>query len=69
MTLDFNPSTLTGDERMAEKNRIFTILKDAHISSEDMTEREAEFMESMQDATFCSPAQLNWLRRIKDKYL
>lgn len=69
MALDFNPSTLTNDERRAEKNRILFILRDSGVSNQDMTEKEAEFVDQMLVSTYVSPAQLNSLRRIKDKYL
>ena len=69
MTLDFNPSTLTADERLAEAERILKIMHDAGIEIEIMTEREANFVIQMANTFSCSPAQLNWLRDIKDRYL
>lgn len=70
MTLDFNPSTLTADERVSEKDRILRILfEDVGIVDNIITESESKFLNDMEDATSVSPAQLNWLRRIKDKYL
>ena len=33
------------------------------------TDKEQQFIDDMYEASSCSPDQLNWLRRIKDKYL
>lgn len=69
MSLDFNPSTLDNDERVEEAARILKILVDNNITDNQLTEKEVDFIADMDGATNCSPAQLNWLRRIKDKYL
>lgn len=68
MSLDFNITTLTADERLAECQRIVAIfMHDA--AAMQFTDKEADFVSDMNNSTSCSPAQLNWLRRIKDKYL
>jgi hypothetical protein len=68
MALDFNITTLTADERLAECQRIVTIFMHDAVAMQ-FTDRESDFVSDMNNATSCSPAQLNWLRRIKDKYL
>ena len=68
MTIDFNVTTLTADERLAEMERILNMLRDEQYVDQ-MTDKEKDFCSDMWTSTSCSPAQLNWLRRIKDKYL
>lgn len=68
MSLDFNLTTLTADERLAECQRICTILSHDACAMQ-FTDKESDFVSDMNASTSCSPAQLNWLRRIKDKYL
>ena len=68
MTLDLVISTLTPEERVAEKNRILKILESLS-GSNNFSERELDFMSDMEDATRVSPKQLKWLRDIKEKYL
>lgn len=64
----------TGADRIAEARRIVV---DMGLSdrSEDMSDRERQFVEQMFDkldvvdhTTFVSPKQLFWLRDLKDKY-
>jgi hypothetical protein len=67
MPLDYSFSTLTPDERVAEKDRILDMLKSN--SEEDFSRNEWTFICDMESAQSCSPKQLLWLRNIKDKYL
>ena len=69
MPLDFHPSTQTASERLAEANRILDILINEGVTGTMMEPHEARFVENMTDNSACSPAQLDWLRRLKDKYL
>jgi len=64
---DLSQSTLTEDERVAEKDRILRQLLE-RITVSQMTEREAEFIGKMDDARSVSPKQLFYLRDLNDKY-
>lgn len=69
MALDFNPSYQTADERVAEAHRILEMFGIGALNIDELKTREKDFVTNMQNCTSCSPAQLNWLRRIKEKYL
>lgn len=54
------------DARLTEALKIVEMLA---LVQEELTSREAQFVEQMDGATYCSGKQLFWLRDIKDKYL
>ena len=54
------------DSRVTEAHKIVEMLASVQ---EEMTSKEASFVESMDNCTTCSGKQLFWLRDIKDKYL
>lgn len=58
----------TADDRRSEADRILELLA-AYVPLEDMTDKEQEFVDNMQDDRPVSAKQLFWLRDIKDKYL
>ena len=70
MGLDFNFTTLTPDERLIEAHNIAEIIFN-YCEPDDLAENERNIVVTFYKklSTTCSPAQLNWLRRIKDKYL
>lgn len=57
-----------GDEiaRVAEAHTICKIVEDL---TEQMTQKEQDFVGEMVDCAYCTAKQLFWLRDIKDKYL
>jgi hypothetical protein len=59
----------TGGDLNARVNEARTIVGLLEEFSEEMTSKERNFVESMQDCDDCSGKQLFWLRDIKDKYL
>jgi hypothetical protein len=69
MPLDWNVSTLTDDERLAECNKILEMFGNGTLDFSVMNDREKSFVAGMQGNKTCSPAQILWLRAIKDKYL
>lgn len=62
---DLSESTLTSEERVAEKDRITSRL--AGIQDE-LTTKEREFVTRIHDSNYVSVKQLFWLRDINDKY-
>jgi len=62
----FQDSGSTPDSRRAEADKLLAIIEDF---SEQLTPKEASFVEQVWSADFISPKQLFWLRDIKDKYL
>ena len=60
----FDESGSTPDTRRVEADKLLKI-----IEVEQLTPKEAAFVEQMADSKFVSPKQLFWLRDIKDKYL
>jgi hypothetical protein len=57
------------DERRAEANRILKIIRDAGVGVEDMTQKDAEFFDKVEDETVeITPKMLFWLRDIKERY-
>jgi hypothetical protein len=63
---DLSECTLSQDERVAEKDRIITMLADMQ---DELTPKEREFITKMESYSWVSVKQLFWLRDIKDKYL
>lgn len=58
------------DSRREEASKICIMLTQFGVEAEMMTEREAEFIDEIEDPGVpVSPKQLFWLRDIKDKYL
>ena len=62
---DLSECTLTADERLAEAQRILTIIE--REPEDHFSRREQDFIAQMNDATFISVKQLFWLRDLKDK--
>ena len=62
----FQESGQTPDSTRVEADKLLAIIEDF---SEQLTPKEASFVEQMGDAETVSPKQLFWLRDIKDKYL
>ena len=60
-----NESTQTPDERRAEADRIINIFDGYR---DEMTLKENEFIDQMDNPSPVSPKQLFWLRDIKAKY-
>ena len=56
-----------GDDlsRAKEARTIVRLLEDV---TEQMTQKERDFVEEMNDCDYCSVKQLFWLRDIKSKY-
>ena len=54
------------DSRVTEAHKIVEMLASCQ---EELTSKEATFVEQMDGCTNCSGKQLFWLRDIKDKYL
>jgi len=67
MTLDFEGSQLSPDERVTEKNLIMRMIEGA--SQDTLSERETAFLSDMELAIVVTPRQLAWLRQIKDKVM
>lgn len=64
---DLSESTLSDDERSAERDRLVGMLLEVEYR---MTNSEQSFVSSQRRATWPpSVKQLFWLRDIKDKYL
>lgn len=59
---DLSQSTLTDDERWAEKNRLVKILEDAGVN-----DSQRQFIEKMKRAAFVSVKQLFYLRDLASK--
>lgn len=58
-------SELSADERLKEAD---AIVEDLHcVDLAEFSHRERDFVEGMESAEYCSPAQLSWLRAIKAK--
>ena len=62
---DLSESTLTNDERVAEKDRILKRLLDMDI---EFTDSERKFIFGIEYQEFVSVKQLFWLRDINNKY-
>lgn len=62
---NLSESTLTPEERVAEKDRIVNRLMGIVC---DLTDKEAAFINQMDGSDFCSIKQLFYLRDISDKY-
>jgi len=62
----FQDSGSTSDSRRAEADKLLNLIQDF---SEQLTPKEAAFIESITDSEMVSTKQLFWLRDIKDKYL
>lgn len=54
------------DERLRDALDIVDELQDF---TERMNPKESKFVEDMAEATFCTQPQLDWLEKIKAKYL
>jgi hypothetical protein len=57
-------TTLTDDERLAEKNRIMEII--GPLDQYNLQPNQREFLGKMQGARFVSTSQLFWMRDLKD---
>ncbi len=66
---NLSESTLTADERVAEKDRIMVMFSEKDMVLDHMTNSELSFIRKIEDSSFVSIKQLYWLRDIKDKYL
>jgi hypothetical protein len=68
--MSYNPLTKEsgGDEvaRIEEAHQIVRMLEEV---TDQMTPKEAGFVNSITDCDYCTTKQLFWLRDIKDKYL
>lgn len=64
---DLSESTLTPDERLAEKDRILRKLLE-RVSPDQLEENERKFIWQMDNAKSVSPKQIFWLRDIAEKY-
>ena len=51
-----------------EAKKILEIINE-YADVDEMTTKEQDFLEQMEDAENVSPRQLLWLRDIKDKYI
>ncbi len=60
-----NDTGQTPERRREEANDLCKLLAE---HTEEMNVKEQEFIESITDATYCSPKQLFWLRDLRDKY-
>jgi len=59
----------TPEARRAEADRIVKIISE-HCNVDEMTPKEQQFVEQMEDGKAgVSPAQIQFLRNVKDKYL
>ena len=63
---DLSSCTLDDDQRREEADRILKMLEG---EADNLTTKEQDFMEQMQDGGPVSVKQLFWMRDIKDKYL
>ena len=58
------------DDRRAEVNRILKMFRDADIGVEDLTQKDAEFFENIEDETTeISPKMVFWARDLVERYL
>jgi hypothetical protein len=63
---DLSESSLTPDERVAEKDRICKQLE--RVCEDDFSRAELDFITRIQDSRFVSIKRLFWLRDINAKY-
>lgn len=61
--------TLTADERLAERERIFLMFEGKESVLGHMNDNELSFIKKIEFSPSVSVKQLFWLRDIKDKYL
>ena len=59
----------SGGDEQARVKEAHTIVRILEEFTDQMTPKEAEFVDSMTDCDYCTTKQLFWLRDIKDKYL
>jgi hypothetical protein len=61
-----NDSGSDENRRIEEARTIVRMLEEV---TEQMTQKERDFVEQMADCDYCTVKQVFWLRDIKDKYL
>lgn len=64
---DLSQSSLSADERVAEKDRICKLLES--VCEDDFTKSELEFITKIENSNFVSAKQIFWLRDILEKRL
>lgn len=66
---DLSECTLTSDERLVEVGRILEMFGIGALNIDECSQKEKDFIYSLQSSTSVSVKQLFWLRDIKDRIL
>ena len=68
--MTYHPLTQeSGGDELSRIQEARTIVRMLEECSDEMTERQRDFVNQMANSDYCSTKQLFWLRDLKDRYL